>query len=336
MNHFQPRRESTKVHTKGIGTMKRLIVLAVALFAGSASASENCGLHQVDSLDMQQLPDGRLGVGVTIEKSLQFMTLDVSSPNSVMYTDYAEAQKFAASHEIQAMRGNFSTRSTNPIYTVPEFSLGKVVGANVQFVGMPRPDNVKDKSVGSLALDLLATFDVELDFKNNKMNLFSKDHCEGKVVYWANSYTALKFKTDLTGHPNFEMYLDGKLLSAAFNIQSPLSTMGRLTAKRIFGIDETSPGMTLATSAPAGASSVYRYPFKLLGAGGVSIGNPKILLYPQKSECTTKRKYISGVEYSRCFGGSDVYIGLAEMRQLHLYFAFDEKKLYITAADAHR
>jgi hypothetical protein len=31
-----------------------------------------------------------------------------------------------------------------------------------------------------------------------------------------------------------------------------------------------------------------------------------------------------------------MYVGLNELRKLHLYFAFGEGKLYVTAADAHK
>jgi hypothetical protein len=38
-----------------------------------------------------------------------------------------------------------------------------------------------------LGLDILTMFDVELDLAHHKINLFAKDHCPGKVIYWTKN-----------------------------------------------------------------------------------------------------------------------------------------------------
>jgi len=314
--------------------MKTLIALIAALFASSAFADEKCALHQIASLDMKQLSDGRVVVPVTIDGSQQMMSLSVSAPVSFLYEEFGSVHHIPVAKMLNATAYGAAMASTTPIYVVPEFSIGSAHSKNVQFAKYPRPPGVSDGLVGDLSLDLLATFDVDLDFRNNKLNLFSRDHCKGKVVYWADFYTSLPFTTDHSGHPNFKMQLDGKELSVDFNMHRMRSAMGMLTAKRIFGIDESTPGLMPVTDSRTGRLSGYHYMFKSLGLGGLTIGNPDVFLYPQQAECSTAADY-QGLKVVRCFGTSEMDIGLMEIKQLHLYFAFAEKTLYLTAADAH-
>ena len=56
------------------------------------------------------------------------------------------------------------------------------------------PDDYENEAIAeSLGPDILRVIDVDFDFGGKKSNLSSSDHCEEKVVYWAKSYTAIKF-----------------------------------------------------------------------------------------------------------------------------------------------
>ena len=57
-------------------------------------------------------------------------------------------------------------------------------------------------------LDALEAVDVELDLSHDKLNLFSRDHCAGEVVYWDASYSALPLVLQATGNIILKMILD--------------------------------------------------------------------------------------------------------------------------------
>ena len=57
--------------------------------------------------------------------------------------------------------------------------------------------------------------------------------------------------------------------------------------------------------------------------GGVEVSNPDITLIPD-------RKAQLGPQ------APDLILGIGILRQLHLYIAYREKKLYLTAASVHR
>ena len=117
------------------------------------------------------------------------------------------------------------------------------------------------------------------------------------------------------------------------------------TMRRVFGIDETSPGLTLAETQPNGRK-IYRYASKSLTADALTILNPAIYVYdePPGPQCdkghivypehTPMHSTYQG-SYVRCFGGADIFLGMSVLSKLHLYFANKEKIMYLTGAGAH-
>jgi hypothetical protein len=55
---------------------------------------------------------------------------------------------------------------------------------------------------------------MDLDLSRSKLAFFSPDHCEGKVVYWANDYLELPLTIDPHHMMTIEVELDGKKLVA--------------------------------------------------------------------------------------------------------------------------
>jgi hypothetical protein len=90
------------------------------------------------------------------------------------------------------------------------------------------------------------------------------------------------------------------------------------------------------TSATAGA--LYRYPFKSLDANGLGLANPAVYLSGDENNdmvCDSKA-HERGINHGyRCRGDAGLKIGLHELRALHLFFDFSEKKLYVSAANAN-
>lgn len=336
MKHFQPDRELANIYTLCGGFMiKTAILLAAAFVAGAAQAEEQCTLRQVASLDLTHLPDGALSIPITLSGKKQPIALDISDPFSYLYADYGDAEKFKISKLPSGIVVNVNGRQSKQLYKVPDIAIGNAGGKDIQFVRAEGPHRFGEEVVGELALDLLAGFDAELDLKSGKLNLFSQYHCPGQVVYWAKTYAVLPFQTDASGHTNFKMMLDGKWITVSLELAPTHGRMGTKTAKRLFDIDESAPGLEKVPDLPADAPVVYRYPFKSLGIEGVAITNPTVHLYQQTAECRSNITIDPASNPYRCFGGSDLRIGQAILSQLHLYFAFKEKKLYVTAADAH-
>lgn len=59
--------------------------------------------------------------------------------------------------------------------------VGPLKAKNLHLMIWPNPGLSSDGLIGG---DILSHYDVELNFVARKLNLFSPDHCEGKVIYW--------------------------------------------------------------------------------------------------------------------------------------------------------
>jgi hypothetical protein len=160
------------------------------------------------------------------------------------------------------------------------------------------------------------------------MSLFSPDHCEGKVVYWAKQYLEVPIRIDHFGMIRFDVELDGKKLVALLDTGASHSILDKEAAQRLFNISALEDqGQALVAGVGVPASS---YPFKRLTIDGLTMRDPKILI---GSAPATDKIYVAGNRY---FGDDDVdadlVLGLNELQFLHIYVAIRERKLYLTPA----
>ena len=311
----------------------RIAILAVLALAAAtaARADDDCRLKQIGDYALKKGAGGDYLFPIEIAGQQRWFEVGLHNPFSAIRGEFADAQKFPSKDLPQGMTAQINGREVTQQVTVGEFHVGPARGANFN---MFRVDSLlsNDPGVTGVAgMDLLANFDVELDLKNSRMRLFSQDHCRGEAVYWADRYAAVPFEKDRSGHFTFSMRLDGERVHVDFAVDTGAAEMDMNVAKRIFGLDETKPGMQAMHD---GDGTSYRYPFKTLGLDGVQILNPAIFLVRRSGpEC---KPYHPSAEYQAktCYGTADLTLRDAELRQMRLYFAFKEKTLYATPADA--
>ena len=69
---------------------------------------------------------------------------------------------------------------------------------------------------GTLAPDILSAYDVEFDFANGKLNLYSPARCAGNPVYWTTRpHVEVPFRLDAAGHILLKVKLDDKDVSVS-------------------------------------------------------------------------------------------------------------------------
>jgi len=138
---------------------------------------------------------------------------------------------------------------------------------------------------------------------------------------------------DRGGHIKFQMQLDGTKVNAALDTGASSTTMNLTVARQAFHIDVDAPDVVKIGELRGGyTANIYRRRFKSLAFEGVTIINPMIDLLPD---------LLSGANPSTPRTGSiireekalpDVILGMSTLSQLHLYVAYKERKVYITAA----
>ncbi len=128
---------------------------------------------------------------------------------------------------------------------------------------------------------------------------------------------------DDTAHIDVPVELDGHRIKATVDTGSSRSYFSWENARHI------APTSTRISPGIKSEHGRYHYAFKTLTMKGdgegvaINVQNPDIELVPDKA---------SGMSYSDPI----LILGMGILRQLHLYVAFKEKKLYVTPASAHR
>ena len=315
--------------------MRKLgFVLFAALSATSAKADDSCTLTRLASLDMAILPSGHLTVPITVAGADRNFLVEFDDADAAITKALADELKLEPQALSNRIRVDIADQRVLGKVALPDVQIGTVHGKDVDMYVIPQlpPDS---SVAGTLGTKLLKSFDVELDFKSGKLNLYSPTACQGNTVYWAHSYAAVPFQLDRFGFVHFQMQLDGKPLDVTIDTDSEHGRMGTTAAKTLFGIESNSPDLKPVRGSSNEAAS-YIYPFKSLSVGDVAIYNPMITLDPDTADAPDSRCRGQRQAGDYCFGGSDLRIGLAELRLLRAYFSFRENMLYVTAADAHK
>ena len=80
----------------------------------------------------------------------------------------------------------------------------------------------------------------------------------------------------------------------------------------------------------------FGHVFSSLDFGGVAVANPHVAIIPDLVGAKDPNNgFTTGSRVQRVDDGlaSDLTVGMDVLKHLHIYIAFDERKLYISAAD---
>lgn len=311
----------------------------VLIFSASCALADTpppCKPKLVASLDMQRGPNGALVVAVDMNGKPQRMAIDVGDVHSFITADFAKKEGIAQHTINRLVHIETPHGEAKTFGAVSQLAIGSAVAKDVNMIILP--DEVDGHgTAGSIGTDILGNFDVEFDFAASKINFLNG--CTGFGAYWAARYAELPLDIETQGKPSAPFQLDGQPVTVTFSVDNPGSRMPFNVAHQKFGLDKTSPGMTAIEK---GDHDVFEYRFKLLSAEGVTIANPLVRIHgaPDDKTCDGHEHFQTGPHRARgdsvrCTGDGDLKLGLRELEQMHLLFAFPEKKLYLTAAGAH-
>ena len=181
---------------------------------------------------------------------------------------------------------------------------------------LPRSPMDRDsRVVGTLVPN--PEFDLEIDYAGRKLSVFSSQHCKGGVVYWPAQAIAVVPMSLGGPHVTVPVSIEGHTFHALIDSGSTNTIMSLNAAKTWYKIDYNGPDVEkigqIGNSSAYG--SIYRHRFKNISFEGVSVSNPNIILRPNQN----------GVL-------ADLTLGADILSKMHLYFSYEERKVYITAA----
>lgn len=222
---------------------------------------------------------------------------------------------------------------------VPDFRIGSLgFGATEFFVSGLYTDRPLPERAGVIGQNLFTQVDLEVDNAGKTISLYSQDHCDGEGVHWADEAVILDYKRDNSkrtktasrvrrgidknqiDEPIVAAELQGEPVTVLFDTGASNTSMDWEHAARVFKLTPETPGVVEAGEVMVGTGTrvkTYKYTFKELVISGIRFENVPVLLGD--------------------FGDTaQVILGMNEMKHLHLYFAFKEGRIYVTAANAGR
>ncbi|HTW34036.1 MAG TPA: aspartyl protease family protein [Rhizomicrobium sp.] len=289
--------------------------LALACASSNALADDDCRLSRLATLDIGTENPQRIIVPVTLNDHQIPVVLDTGAPTSMLLNNEAndlglDRQMFAVGFEYKMLNG---TRVRDEAIA-PTFLIGGMKGTNFRFGILP-DRFIEPPAVGLLGADIARNYDVELDFAQNKMILFARHHCRGRVVYWTKQpFAVLPFHFDPGHHMVADVKLDGVSLTAIVDTGAPPAvSMPLPLARREFSWSDDPAQLHRI----AGKHSPYTYPFGVLSLDGASVHQPTVWLSESNG----------GI-------GPDALVGLAALRAFHVYISYEDQAIYLTARDA--
>jgi predicted aspartyl protease len=347
---------------RGISRSLQSILLATALTGGALpAAAAECGpLKLVASLKVTMLPSGLPAIPAMIGDRPQALVVDTGSAfGQVTRRTVRELNLTTSAPRRVGLRGSTGGISDR-VVRLPAITIGNMRQENVNFFVSPEPDDPNDKTpaefAGFIGSDFLQGFDVELDFAANKLNLFSPDHCEGKVVYWQAPAVAVVpvqvinrvgqrpiglrtrrpigsvIQRQEQGDIAIQMELDGKRVDAVLDTGVATTSLDLDVARSQFNVDVHAPDVEKAGELKGGfTATVYRRRFKTLTFEGVTVANPMLELEPNLVSSGVRASPRTGSLLPR--DTAPLVLGMSTLSKLHVYIAYKERKLYITAAN---
>jgi predicted aspartyl protease len=297
-----------------------LIVLGLFASAAEAADTQDCRLTRFASLPMSTLSDGRIALPVAIEGHAASFLVDTGGISATMSRQLANKIGKEPERAPRYLIGVGGAVLSSSIHA-GDFALGGMHGKDIP-VFIDERFSGGGEGEGTLAPEMMHRFDVDFDFHQGTVNFFSQDHCPGKVVYWTKGGEAIVIPMDVqpNGKIRIPVTVDGNPLMAILDTGSVTSFISIAVARK-FGVKPDNKDLKLKSSYGfKDRFKEYDYPFKTLSLEGLTVNNPHIKIMSDEM--------VAG------FGG-DLTLGISFLRQLHVYVAYKEEKLYITAAGAN-
>ena len=285
------------------------MLLAIALLGAPPALAGDCRVKHVAAIDALESRTGGLLVPILVGRHQTYLTLDTGGFANLLFED------------VVAIEGLHTQISAHPAVGASGGVLDRVTTDHQRaYYVVPRGAGGDLRESGTLGTGYYQGSDLEIDFPAHKIRLVPSTLCDGGVVTRVRPGRFMPIRLDDYGRAFVTVTLDGKPLTALIDTGSSESTLDPDAARRLFQLSLADPSVTAAgtTVDAAGASlPTYRRQFRRLDIGGIAFDSPWLALSQNSLE-----------------PGVDMILGMRQLRSLHLYFAFQERKLYATAIAA--
>lgn len=323
-----------------------LAALCIAFIPKTGNAADSCPpLTRITSVDTVTGPGGYMLVPIKFGDAERLMLFDTGGALTSI-TAAAAKELNIPTYDSRVRIASVSGAVSDRIAVVPSVTIGTIEERRVQY--MVFPDPMPPGISGLLAP--APGVDLDIDFAGHKLSFFSPDHCDGKVVYWtaeavavvpmrnaglqqAPAFASQRYAIQ-TDRLTIPVMLDGKQIDAVIDTGATNNVLNLRIAEGRFGFDPNAPDVQPVGQLGNNASAkVYRKQFVTLSFGGVTVTNPVLDLIPDKqTDAFGDTRPTGSLIHPADAGLPDLIVGMPVLSKLHIYVAYKERKVYITAA----
>src|SRR6185437_6423996 len=261
--------------------MRILLAMILAMsFAGGAYAADCAPLRIENTVKMLPLDRAnRILLPIRLNGLDMKFLFDTGGAFSAVSDTAVKALK------LPEFRSNYRTsdlygHDSETFIQVHEVVLGNATSTGVQLQVMADLGNEGSHSFdGILAAGIFLHDDIDLDFGAERLNFFSADHCEGKVVYWPHQVLSVIPVSQERSSMIVPVTLDGHALRAVLDTGAPITSMDLDRARRKLGFSPETPATGSAHRDNPGKQA-YPRRFANLSLDGVLIQNPLVIVEP--------------------------------------------------------
>ena len=307
----------------------RRIVLGVAFLTvlgqatpGEAKDNKSCPPQPLASIDLAV--DGPVLVPVTLQGQPAWMILQTEASVTLIYSNAAEALHLSTRNiEKDYFQLSLGGRRVTQLASFKPLTLGELSLARTDFMVDPFPRNSQIYAgrwiAGSLAMDLLWPYDVELDLAHKKLVLYPSNSCGRRALSWTAHYGQMPMNFTAIGNVYFTAEIDGTKLETSVATSSEASAMSVDVAQRLMAPVQVGTPLTKIIRLASG-ELVIPETLQLMSA-------------PQECVLGTAGKPDGALGYSGCYGRYPLVLGRDALRKLHLYFASKERLIYFSPSE---
>lgn len=225
---------------------------------------------------------------------------------------------------------------------VASFSAGDSTARDLQFLVANDRDMGKSTPYdGRLTRRAFTQYDADFDFAGRELRFFTPTGCSDpdQVAYWPHTTVAIvPMALSPDGKMQVQVTIGGQVIDAVMDTGSARTVMRRDIAERLLGLRPGTAEMIPAGDLQDGnAMQVYTHTFAQISfAGGVTANNVPALIQSGSMVRKINRTPVLGSRATFAANPGDripdLALGMDVLHQLHLYAAFDQNKLYVTAA----
>lgn len=289
-------------------------------------------LRQVAKINMVTIRDeNRRGVPVLLNGQPKYFLLDTGAAITALFPTSVLSMKLPikpTAGRVYSVSGGVSSYAAH----VNTFSFGNIDfgGGDVMiFPGMIISDTSREYA-GLLSPELFWRYDVEMDFARNTLNLFSRDHCDGQVVYWSPaSVSVIPIKISDSNLVTLPVKLDGVLMEAVIDTGAPDSVLNLTVAGKSLNVDLNAPEIETIGD---GDVVRYRKRFHTMEFEGLVVSQPILSIVPDYMK-DAMAKNAPAAQKDKVAGLPDIILGMNVLSKLHIYFATRENRLYVSPAE---